>query len=117
MKNSDQSMSHFNEISIDKESNFIRKITNGQNIEDSMDQGEMIGSSGGTPIYRRLHESGHETPVTVVCSNHLELGIEDFVNELEQPPDLYRLDSVSFTSWQPPDTCRYCADQPVFLVV
>jgi len=37
----------------------------------------------------------------VVCEKHLEDAIEEFVEVYEQPPDIYKLDEVSFTD-EPP---------------
>jgi CxxH/CxxC protein (TIGR04129 family) len=79
--------------------------------------GTLIGTTEEGAIYRRLDDSGEELPVLVVCKAHIDQGIDEFVDEYEQPPDLYRLDDVRFTSWQPPETCVYCKDKPVFLVL
>ncbi|MGB9679554.1 MAG: CxxH/CxxC protein [Minisyncoccia bacterium] len=53
----------------------------------------------------------------VVCEKHLEEAIEEFVDIYEQPPDIYKLDEVSFTDWMAPHKCDFCDDIPKYLVV
>ncbi|WP_352404809.1 MULTISPECIES: CxxH/CxxC protein [Sporanaerobacter] len=53
----------------------------------------------------------------VVCNEHLEKAIEDFVEIYEQSPDIYELDKTSFTDWTSPHTCDYCDKAPKYLVV
>ncbi|MGO1370157.1 MAG: CxxH/CxxC protein [Senegalia sp. (in: firmicutes)] len=53
----------------------------------------------------------------VVCNEHLEEAIDEFVEIYEQPPDIYNLDSVSFTDWMSPSICDKCDKSPKFLVV
>lgn len=53
----------------------------------------------------------------VVCREHLDDAIEEFVDVYEQPPDLYELDSVSFTDWAQPNYCSFCSKPPKYLVV
>jgi CxxH/CxxC protein (TIGR04129 family) len=53
----------------------------------------------------------------VCCKEHLELAIDEFVNEFEDAPDIYRLNEVSFTAWTVPARCDFCNEYPVFLVV
>ena len=53
----------------------------------------------------------------VVCKDHVELAIEMFVDEFEEAPDIYDLNEVSFTAWEPPVHCEKCANKPRFLVV
>ncbi|OHW61641.1 hypothetical protein EUAN_19610 [Andreesenia angusta] len=53
----------------------------------------------------------------VVCNEHLELAIEEFVETYGQSPDVYELDKVSFTDWASPKSCEYCSNPPRFLVV
>lgn len=53
----------------------------------------------------------------VVCNEHLEDAIEDFVEAYEQTPDIYELGKVSFTDWASPRTCNYCEQPPKYLVV
>lgn len=53
----------------------------------------------------------------VVCNDHLENAIEEFVEVYEQPPDIYELDKISFTDWTRPSTCNFCDKFPKFLVV
>jgi CxxH/CxxC protein (TIGR04129 family) len=53
----------------------------------------------------------------VICEDHLEQAIEEFVDVYESPPDLYHLDKVSFTDWTAPSHCDFCSRPPIFLVV
>lgn len=53
----------------------------------------------------------------VVCNEHLENAIKDFVQIYEQSPDIYELDKTSFTDWTSPHTCDYCDKVPKYLVV
>jgi CxxH/CxxC protein (TIGR04129 family) len=52
-----------------------------------------------------------------VCEEHLERAIDEFVEVYDAPPDLYRLDKVSFTDWITPSFCDFCSKSPVYLVV
>lgn len=53
----------------------------------------------------------------VVCNEHLENAIEEFVETYEQSPDIYELEKVSFTDWASPHHCNYCVRIPKYLVV
>ena len=53
----------------------------------------------------------------VVCNDHLEDAIEDFIETFEQPPDIYEVGEVSFTDWTSPHSCHYCEHPPRYLVV
>ncbi|WIV12501.1 CxxH/CxxC protein [Proteiniborus sp. MB09-C3] len=53
----------------------------------------------------------------VVCNDHLEIAIEEFVETYEQSPDIYELDQVSFTDWTSPHSCEFCDRHPKYLVV
>lgn len=53
----------------------------------------------------------------VCCQDHLERAIDDFVDELEEAPDIYLLKEITFTDWTAPSTCDFCDQQPVYLVV
>nr|WP_082129974.1 CxxH/CxxC protein [Aneurinibacillus tyrosinisolvens] len=53
----------------------------------------------------------------VCCSEHLEIAIDDFVDEFEDAPDLYMLQNVSFTEWSAPEHCEYCGLKAEYLVV
>ncbi|WP_240662965.1 CxxH/CxxC protein [Acidilutibacter cellobiosedens] len=55
--------------------------------------------------------------VYVVCNEHLEIAIDEFIEIYEQSPDIYELDKVSFTDWQSPHACYYCDRLPKYLVV
>ena len=53
----------------------------------------------------------------VVCIEHLEQAIDEFVDVSEAPPDLYELDNVSLTDWSTPSHCTFCDRAPRYLVV
>ncbi|NLL41824.1 MAG: CxxH/CxxC protein [Firmicutes bacterium] len=53
----------------------------------------------------------------VVCADHLEEAIDEFVEIYETPPDLYELERVSFTDWSAPSSCTFCDKPPIYLVV
>jgi len=53
----------------------------------------------------------------VVCNEHLDVAIEEFVETYEQPPDIYEIEKISFTDWTSPHTCEFCDKVPRFLVV
>lgn len=52
-----------------------------------------------------------------VCEEHLDKALEEFVEAYESPPDLYRLNEVSFTEWTTPSHCDFCPRLPLFLIV
>jgi CxxH/CxxC protein (TIGR04129 family) len=52
----------------------------------------------------------------VVCNEHLEDAIEEFVEVYEQSPDIYELEKVSFTDWASPHSCNFCEKMPKYLV-
>ncbi|NOU94727.1 CxxH/CxxC protein [Paenibacillus sp. LMG 31456] len=53
----------------------------------------------------------------VVCKDHLELAIDQFVDEYEDAPDIVDLEEVRFSAWEPPAHCERCLEQARFLVV
>ena len=53
----------------------------------------------------------------VVCNEHLEDAIEEFVEVYEQSPDIYELEKVSFTDWASPHSCNFCEKMPKYLVL
>lgn len=53
----------------------------------------------------------------VVCKEHIEIAIDQFVDEYEEAPDIYDLKDVRFTAWEPPATCERCSNKPQFLVI
>jgi CxxH/CxxC protein (TIGR04129 family) len=55
--------------------------------------------------------------VYVVCEEHLERALDEFVEIYEMPPDLYELESVSTTDWAAPSCCTFCSKPPKYLVV
>lgn len=52
-----------------------------------------------------------------VCNEHLSRAIDIFVEEYEEAPDVYQLEQLTCTEWQSPDTCEFCQDKPVYLIV
>jgi CxxH/CxxC protein (TIGR04129 family) len=55
--------------------------------------------------------------VYVVCEDHLEQALDEFVEIYEMPPDLYELESVSLSDWAAPTSCTFCSKPPKYLVV
>lgn len=53
----------------------------------------------------------------VVCMEHIEDAIDEFVVEYEQSPDVHELEKISFTDWTSPEKCEFCDKKPRFLVV
>jgi CxxH/CxxC protein (TIGR04129 family) len=53
----------------------------------------------------------------VVCDEHLDEVVDDFVEEFGEPPDLYSLEVTTFTQWAAPQTCQLCDRAPRYLVV
>jgi CxxH/CxxC protein (TIGR04129 family) len=53
----------------------------------------------------------------VVCKDHLEIAIDQFVDEYEEAPDIVDLEKVRFPAWEPPSTCERCSAAGRFLVV
>ncbi len=53
----------------------------------------------------------------VVCREHLEQAIDEFVDVYEASPDLYELNNVTFTDWAAPGVCHFCQVAPIYLVV
>lgn len=53
----------------------------------------------------------------IVCLEHLDLAIDDFVDEYEEAPDVVDLQEVRFINWDPPATCERCGQAARFLVV
>ncbi|OXM84557.1 CxxH/CxxC protein [Paenibacillus rigui] len=53
----------------------------------------------------------------VVCKDHLELAIDQFVDEYEDAPDIVDLEETRFPAWEPPAHCERCQEKARFLVV
>lgn len=53
----------------------------------------------------------------VVCKEHLERALDEFVEIYEACPDVHVLEKVSFTDWESPTSCDFCNKKPGFLVV
>ncbi|TBL77435.1 CxxH/CxxC protein [Paenibacillus thalictri] len=53
----------------------------------------------------------------VVCIDHLEIAIDEFVDEYEEAPDIVDLEKTRFSAWEPPDCCERCSAPGRFLVV
>ena len=53
----------------------------------------------------------------VVCLEHLEEALDEFVEDYGTAPDVHLLEAARFADWTPPGRCRYCERGPVYLVV
>lgn len=54
----------------------------------------------------------------VVCKDHLEIAIDQFVDEFEEAPDIVDLMEAKFKEWTPPKCCERCDHaERLFLVV
>lgn len=65
----------------------------------------------------KFREKKRGERVFVVCAEHVEMAIDEFVDEYEQSPDIYLLAEISFTAWEVPARCEYCEKPPKYLVV
>lgn len=52
-----------------------------------------------------------------VCKEHLEIAIDQFVDEYEEAPDIVDLQKTRFAKWEPPAHCEHCEAAVLFLVV
>ncbi|WP_166245867.1 CxxH/CxxC protein [Paenibacillus turpanensis] len=52
-----------------------------------------------------------------VCKEHLEIAIDEFVDEYEEAPDVVDLGETQFSAWTPPEHCQECLKKAQFLVV
>lgn len=52
-----------------------------------------------------------------MCKDHLELAIDQFVDEYEDAPDIVDLETARFPAWEPPAHCERCQEKARFLVV
>lgn len=72
------------------------------------------------PIIRAREPSGWsegDTAMFVVCEEHLDEAVDDFLEEFGESPDLYSLEETTFTQWVVPETCHFCDRPPRYLVV
>ena len=53
----------------------------------------------------------------VVCPEHLEQAIDEFLDQFEDAPDIHILKDVTFTQWTAPLSCHFCSLAPKYLVV
>ncbi|RKD22900.1 CxxH/CxxC protein [Ammoniphilus oxalaticus] len=53
----------------------------------------------------------------ICCGEHMDRAIDDFVDEYEDAPDIYKLTTTTFTAWTPPTCCEYCKQASVYLVI
>ncbi|MEC0226764.1 MULTISPECIES: CxxH/CxxC protein [Paenibacillus] len=53
----------------------------------------------------------------VVCKDHVEIAIDEFVDEYEEAPDIVDLAKTHFANWEPPTHCEHCKELARFLVV
>ena len=52
-----------------------------------------------------------------VCKEHVEMAIDEFMDEYLQVPDLYLLNELKFRDWIPPSECWFCDASPEYLVI
>lgn len=52
-----------------------------------------------------------------VCKDHVEIAIDEFVDEYEEAPDIVDLQKTQFAHWAPPTHCEHCQAEARFLVV
>jgi len=53
----------------------------------------------------------------VVCKDHVEIAIDEFVDAYEEAPDIVDLEKTHFANWEPPTHCEHCQASARFLVV
>ncbi|BAU26304.1 CxxH/CxxC protein (TIGR04129 family) [Aneurinibacillus soli] len=54
----------------------------------------------------------------IVCDEeHMEIALDEFVDEFEEAPDVVLLEQEVFDSWNKPVSCRYCGQKPKYLLV
>lgn len=53
----------------------------------------------------------------IVCSEHLEQAIDEFVEAYEASPDIHLLSDIAFKEWTAPHSCEFCSQPPKYLVV
>jgi CxxH/CxxC protein (TIGR04129 family) len=53
----------------------------------------------------------------VVCKDHVEIAIDEFVDEYEEAPDVVDLQKTHFAHWAPPEHCEHCQSLSRFLIV
>lgn len=53
----------------------------------------------------------------IVCDDHLDQAIDEFVESYGESPDLYHLNEISFTAWSAPATCQFCKQKPKYLIL
>lgn len=54
----------------------------------------------------------------IVCDEeHMEVALDEFVDEFEEAPDVVLLEQEVFHSWNKPVSCRYCGQAPKYLLV
>lgn len=56
----------------------------------------------------------------IVCAaDQLEIALDDFVDEYEEAPDVYKIADVKqeLVDWEAPQACRYTGEPPVYILV
>ncbi|AHD04042.1 CxxH/CxxC protein [Paenibacillus larvae] len=53
----------------------------------------------------------------VVCQEHLDIAIDEFLDEYEDAPDIVDLKTTQFPAWNPPAHCEMCDGEARYLVV
>lgn len=52
----------------------------------------------------------------VVCLDHLERAIDEYLVEHEQAPDILNLEQARAQGLAIPPTCRYCGEKPGYVL-
>ncbi|EPY09900.1 hypothetical protein PAAL66ix_27978 [Paenibacillus alvei A6-6i-x] len=69
-------------------------------------------------VIRQQDKRERGNDMYVVCKEHVELAIDNFVDEFEDAPDVVDLDGVEFSDWERPiKCCMDCEQEAKFLVV
>jgi CxxH/CxxC protein (TIGR04129 family) len=53
----------------------------------------------------------------ICCDEHLEIAIDQFVDDYEDAPDIYQLADVHFTDWVAPVHCQFCQEESKYIVL
>lgn len=53
----------------------------------------------------------------VVCKEHIEDAIDEFLVDYEESPDIFTLEYIKQIDFKIPETCHFCEKKPRFLVI
>lgn len=53
----------------------------------------------------------------VVCIEHIEDAIDEFLVEYEESPDIHQIEDIKQIYFKVPDKCQFCNEKPEFLVI